>query len=376
MGLHSFSPGTARLPLPHDPSACDDGDARWCPLLAQVGAQIAGPLSAAIERVQALSTSGRIDALSLQRLGEELAQARRVGMASQQIARYASRRVRQSHERVDLTAVLQAALAARRPQLLGRGLPLRTVLRQVAVIVDPALLTSLLDALLDWLAAHAGSAVEVRLDTKAWPVHGRLACRFRPRAAAPGDSAADEAEDIDWQLLAHAAAVMGVALERRQEAGLDSVTLEFPRTVNEQMQGLAVLELDDPHPSTRSRPLAGCQVLVLSGRRELRSQVRDAVRELGLVLDFVGSVEEAAAFCGRGLPHALVYESLLRGERLDRLRHRLESESPDMAFIEIAEEGWTFEVSGLVPGSVGRVGRQAIASALPSALTFELTRSL
>ena len=36
-----------------------------------------------------------------------------------------------------------------------------------------------------------------------------------------------------------------------------------------------------------------------------------ALRDMGLIIDFVSSIEEAAAFCREGLPHAIVVEALL-----------------------------------------------------------------
>ena len=44
--------------------------------------------------------------------------------------------------------------------------------------------------------------------------------------------------------------------------------------------------------------------------------------------------------------------------------------------IEIIEEGNTFEMSGFSGSSVARVGRDVIASSLPSALMFELSKGL
>jgi DNA-binding response OmpR family regulator len=116
-------------------------------------------------------------------------------------------------------------------------------------------------------------------------------------------------------------------------------------------------------------------VLVVAARRELRQQVREAIRHMGLIVDFVPSVAEAAAFCDGGPPHAVVYEAALGGERLESLRRRIREQAPDAAFIEIAEEGDGFETSG-ADGAAARVGRDAIRTALPSALLHELTKAL
>jgi hypothetical protein len=94
------------------------------------------------------------------------------------------------------------------------------------------------------------------------------------------------------------------------------------------------------------------------------------------VVDFVGSIDEAAAFCREGLPHAIIVESILRGERFNQLREDVTREVPDFVFIEIVEEGGMFEVSGYGHTAMARVGRDAILSSLPSALVFELAKTM
>jgi hypothetical protein len=52
------------------------------------------------------------------------------------------------------------------------------------------------------------------------------------------------------------------------------------------------------------------------------------------------------------------------------------SEVPNFVFIEIVEEGSTFEMSGLNGARAARVGRAVIARSLPAALMFELSKGL
>src|SRR6185436_17239669 len=158
-----------------------------------------------------------------------------------------------------------------------------------------------------------------------------------------------------------------------------TLTLEFPRTVSEQLEGLSILEIDNNSHgfshSTQTKPLAGSHVLVVASRRDVRIQVRDAVRNMGLLVDFVTSIEEARDFCRSGLPHAIVVESVLRGDRFNELRGEVDSAGTDVVFIEIIEEGNTFEISGFGGLNMARVGRDAILTSLPSALMFELSKA-
>ena len=51
-------------------------------------------------------------------------------------------------------------------------------------------------------------------------------------------------------------------------------------------------------------------------------------------------------------------------------------EVPDFVFIEILEQGSTFEMSGTNGAKMARIGRDVVASSLPAALMFELSRGL
>jgi len=129
-------------------------------------------------------------------------------------------------------------------------------------------------------------------------------------------------------------------------------------------------------PSSNSQPLAGSHVLVVASRRDMRVQIRDALRNMSLIIDFVNSVDEAANFCRDGLPHAIVIEAIQKGERFAAFRDDILDEVPGFVFIEIIEEGSDFEMSGFGGPSMARVGRDLIASSLPSALVFELSKTL
>jgi len=355
---------------------------RWHELVAEIGAATAAPLTAALERIQALITTGRIDRSSLRALREEVELARQAGITGQQITRFASGRLRQSHERLQLADTLKNVLTHRQRETQARGIVLKPTLKPAEVIVDASLLFSLLNTVLDWALDLARSNIEFTIDVKSWPVHARLVCRFAHRlpdesAGDGGESAQRPLDSLTWRLLEQTAWTMGLPIDRQDDAGSTTLTLEFPRTANDEIEGVSTLEIDDGFaPSTNSKPLAGSHVLVISSRREVRLQIRDALRSMGLIVDFVGSVDEATDFCRESLPHAIIIESILRGERFAALREEISAEVPDFVFIEIIEEGNTFEMSGFSGSTVAKVGRDVIASSLPSALMFELSKGL
>ena len=370
-----------RTSAPGEPAITAD-DQRWPRVVAEMGAEIAAPLTAALERVNALVSTGRIDKQSLRALREEVEAARQIGMIGQQLTRFASGRVRQSHERLQLADVLNNTLAHRAREAQARGITVRPSLTPADVNVDASLLFNLINTTIDWALANAKSQIEFAIDIKTWPQNARLACRFAHR---PVDDMVDGAnaaaprglDSLRWRLLEQTAWTMGLQLDRQDEPHVTTLTLEFPRPVVAEAEAVSSIELNDGFaPSINSQQLAGSHVLVISARREMRVQIRDALRNMGLIVDFVNSVDEAVAFCAEGLPHAVVIEAIQTGARYEQFRDEIATEVPDFVFIEIVEEGAAFEMSGFSGASSARVGRDVLATSLPSALLFELSKSM
>ena len=368
---------------PANKSSDHEADERdhWRDVVNELSSELAAPLTSALERVSTLASTGRIDRNSLRALCEEIQRARHISMSGQQLARLASGRLRQTHERLPLTQTLKDVLTQRAAETQARGIHIKQILKPADVIVDASLLFSLFNALLDFSIQHAQSTIEYRIDIKTWPTHARLVGKFayQPVDQADRPATVEEGSSLDsmtWRLLEQTAWTMGLPIDRKIEGSHVTLTIEFPRTVSEQLEGLSILELDRGlPPSIHSKPLAGSHVLVIASRRDVRVQVRDAVRNMGLLVDFVTSIEEARDFCRSGLPHAIVVEAVLRGDRFNELRGEVDSSGSEVVFIEIIEEGNSFEISGFGGLNMARVGRDAILTSLPSALMFELSKA-
>lgn len=350
-------------------------DAYWREIVTQIGSDVAATLSSALERVNTLAATGRIDRQGLRGLREEIETARRVGMIGQQLIRVASGRIRQQSETIDLTTALRELINQRRREATSRAIELSQSLRPAEVVVDATLLYALLQALVDWIIERARERIEFRLDVDGATARARVTCRFRHRRDSDGDGLVPlDVDTMTWRLAAQIASVLGLPVERRLGNGESEVLLWFPHTVNEQVAGLSAVELDAGFAATaNSMPLAGMHVLVLAARRDVRATIREAVRHMGLVLDFVPTLEEAEHFCASTLPHAIVYESMLGGRRLERLREGILAEVPKFAFIEVSEEGRDIEFAAAQGGQPTRIGRDALLESLPSALFFELS---
>jgi CheY-like chemotaxis protein len=350
-------------------------------IAAQVGSEVAGALSTALERVNALATTGRIDRASLRALREEIELARRVGMKAQQASRLAAGEVPQAHEPLDLTVMLREALLQRGREIEARGITVRQRLRAAGVIGDATLIYALLHGLLDWAFEHARSAIEIDLGHRNWPAQARLACRFALRAEdeipTTGSATAEPMLDtVAWRLLHLTAQALALPIERETDGeGRLTLALEFPRTIADAPRALAALDLGPGGaPTSNTRALAGSHVLVVAARREVRKLVREGLRTQGLMIDFVTSVDEAREFCRSGMPHALVHEAALGGEAFERLRSELLAEVPMLAFVQITEDGKGFDVRQHGGRDAVCVARGAIVESLPSALMFELAR--
>jgi len=345
-------------------------------LAGELGREIAVPLTAALERVNALATTGRIDRSDLAALRQEIENARRAGMLAQQLARVSGGKVRQVAEQLNLTQMVGDALAQRAREMLARDLEVRQALRPAQIVGDAAFTFSLLQALLDWATLHARRRIDIRLDVKPWPVQAQLVCRLT-HASQDTDSL-PPMDTIAWHMVEATSRAMGLEMRRDDTAQETRITIEFPRTVNEQMEGVSAIELDEPleESAPNSKPLAGSHVLVVASRREMRALVRDAIRPMGLMIDYTATVEETREFCRGGLPHAIVYESALGGDRFAELRRELLTEVPTLGFIAIGEDGADTETVLPDDHPITRVGRDAVFSTLPSALQFELSRGI
>ena len=350
-------------------------------LVAQLANELATVLSGAAERVTSLAATGRISRASLRALRDEIDRARRVAMMGQQVSRLASGRVPVVYERLDLTALLHETVRRRAREIRDRGVALRQQLAPAEVRSDAALLPTLLQTVLDWTFEHACTLIEIKLSVPGWPGRAQLRVGFgyQPAdevvtSATPLEGSADAALDtLSWRLLQQTATTLALDVWRRDTHGRTALTLDFPDTLAPSLQ--TMLGAGAAAAAVNSQPHAGQHVLALTPRREVRSLVREAVRPMGLMLDFVATVEEARQLCSSSVPNVLIYEAALSGDDLERLATELQSEAPRLGFVRIVDQGKAFEVLNMGGRAVASVGRDAILQSLPAALQFELART-
>ena len=366
-----------------DQAGAIEGDAtqHWLALVSEFGADVAGPLTAALERIDSLTASGRITRADLRALREEVQQARQAGMLGQQLTILASGGLRHSPERLVLEDSVRNVLGRRAGEVPERAVTVEVPSDRTEIVVDATLLFGLLNTLFDWALGNSTGPCEFRTGAGTAVGYVQLECRYEPARRESSSPDATEAvrpprlNALAWRILEQTAAAMGLVMQHRDDAPSATLTLQFSRAAPEQVPPVALSAADEGFAhSAHSRPLAGSQVLVISSRRDMRVQIRDALRSMGLIIDFVSSVNEAAQFSEGGAPDAVIIESIQRGERFARFREELCAKSPALACIEIVEQGHSFEKSGFGGEAIGRVGREVIETALPAALIYELSK--
>ena len=122
-------------------------------LVATMGRQLSGPVANMQSIVQALLDTGKISRRKVQMLQGELASIRRLSMQGQQLRRLVQSPLRQSHERVRLDQMLLQALDEHTEAFKLQAVELVQRIRPVEIILDPGMVTSLVNAALRLAAA-------------------------------------------------------------------------------------------------------------------------------------------------------------------------------------------------------------------------------
>lgn len=363
------------------PATRAGGSARPRRLAGQLGAEVAALLSTALERVEALGRSGRIDRHGLRALEDEIRRARRTAMLGQQASRLAGGHGRQSPEVLELPQLVREALAQRRGALSARGLEVRQRLQPCTVAADPSLLFTLLLSLLDWAFEHSrAQTVLLATGMQAWPAHPLLECRFAwrapdrqtpPRGPAEAAEALARGDDparldtVAWHLVEQAAATMGAHIVRSDTPWQVQMQLVFadpPRRWPRLVETAA----------DAAQPLAGVRLLVFAQRAEVRQVVQQATATLGMRVTHARTLLELRA---RGLatpPDVLLVDE--RGGEVDRVLTELAAGGRGPALVQVAEAFRGLEVSTCAELELLRVARDSALRDLPAALAYALSR--
>ena len=377
MASHSGYFGTSPAPLSAAPEVSRPVAERLDLKLAGViGSDLSAPLAAMQYVLHAFAHTQSINHSQITLLESSLQAARTIAMQSQQIARLAGGRLRQSHERLKLDELLRDALLQRTNIFRQRGVEIYQSLKPVEVIVDAGLLFSLIETAIDW-AMSVGHRLVVTLEMKNWPEHGMLLIKAS-EAVGGGDSPEGlaESETLIWYLFSEIAHAMGVSIDRVTSTNEVSVMVEFPRTVR-RLEGLTAVEVetnDDYSVNSESKPLAGHRVLLITDDKKLRFDTELVCRAMGLVVDAALNTSQGVRICERDVPHLVIIDQRVRDHIFDELREDLRRTDPNFPFIEIATESNTLEMAGWMSDSMTRVSRDTLSTQLSPILVMELAK--
>ncbi len=354
-------------------------------LAGAIGAALAAPVTRMAQAAGALAVLADPHDPDLARLEAATAQIRQIALCSQQLARLAEGRLRQSHEKLALHEVVQEALRDHRAAFMAQGIEVSPHLRPVDIIVDPGLLVSLVNTALDW-AAEQGTHLLVKLVLQTWPQNGLLsvtASRTVQVAGEPGE--ARDPNTLLWFLLQYTAQAMGVGVFREVNDQGATVQLEFHRTVRN-LSGLTTLDVEPAGDHGQARPgersfgdtvsaakrLKESSILLVTDDPRLRHEVSRVCLRLNLRLDITPTTRQATRFCELTTPHLIIIDENLHDAEFDQLHADLVRHNVHFPVIQVGPADEGFAVSAWEEGGASRIGRQRIAEQLPAALALEL----
>ena len=347
-------------------------DEHWPDLVAGLADQITVGVSALQNGIDQLLAKERITAMEHRALSIPAERLKMAGISTQQINRFYGGRIRQSHEKVDMAQLVEGILQERKNELGVLGIELRRKLKPVEVLIDPTVAYTFVNAVLDW-GLPFGSRIDVRMDMNAWPKHARLQVRVSNDGVPPSSSAM--LDSLSWVLIRQIAQTAGgIEIDRETTDEGVGFTAMFTRTV-QAVDGISAIELSDDH-SSMFKSLSGIYVLTVSPTLQIRADVRDALREIGVLSDSVVDFEQAREAVRSRMPNLIIVDSEIKGEAFESFRRELLREVFEFPFLEISPDDSSFDMSGFGELSMAKVGRGNIREALGTAVMFELAKMM
>ncbi|MGQ3084673.1 MAG: hypothetical protein ACT6RO_16025 [Hydrogenophaga sp.] len=347
-------------------------DEQWPTLLSGFADQVTEGVSALQNTIDLLLAKGRISKQEHRALSIPADRIKLSGISAQQIHRFYAGRIRQSHEKMGMADLVEGVLQERKKEFTVLGIELRRKLKPVEVLIDPTVAHTFVNAVLDW-GLPFGNRVDVRLDLNAWPQHARLQVRVSNDGQPPSSQAT--ADSLSWILVRQIAlAAGGIEIDRQLTDEGVSFTAMFTRTV-QAVDGISAVDLSDDH-SSMFKSLSGVYVLTISPTLQIRADVRDALREIGIMSDSVVDFRQAREAIVSRMPHLIVVDAAIKESGFDQFRRELLREVFEFPFVEISPDDSSFDMSGFGEFSMAKVGRGNIREALGTAVMFELAKMM
>ncbi|MCU0958194.1 MAG: hypothetical protein MUF55_13015, partial [Hydrogenophaga sp.] len=305
-------------------------DDHWPALVGNLADQLTEGVSSMNNVADQLLAKGRISKIEHRALTVPAERIKQSGLNAQQILRFYSGRIRQSHEKVNMGGLVEGVLQERKAELGILGIALRRKLKPVEVLIDPTVAHTFVNAVLDW-GLPFGTRIDLRMDLNNWPEHARLQMRVANDGVPPSSHAMPDS--LSWMLIRQIALVGGgIEIERTITDEGVSFTALFTRTV-QAVDGITAVDLSDEH-SSMFKSLSGTYVLTISPSLQIRADVRDALREIGIVSDSVVDFNQARDAIKARMPNLIVVDSEIKDEAFELFRRDLLREVFDFPFVE------------------------------------------
>ena len=342
-----------------------------------IGRQLSVPLANMQKALEEINNTQHLSLTNMMVLRSGVELANGLAMQSQQIARLAGGRLRQSHEKLKLDVLLSTALQERAEKFRSLGVEIFQRIHPVEVIVDAGLLYSLIEAALDW-ACGLGRKLTVTLEIKNWPEHGLLILKTSyvvGNLHADHEAGYSSEDTVGWYLINAISVAMGLSINRIASNTDTSLVIEFTRTVK-RLSGLTAVEMQTSPESMYgdSRAMAGSRLLVITDDARLQAEIRSICRGTGLVVDCVLNAEQGIRFCELQLPHLVIIDQFMRGYMFDQLYEDLRKTDPNFPFIEIASAANTLEMAGWTSDTMSRLSRDVMGRHLAESIVMELSK--
>ncbi|MFM2262517.1 MAG: hypothetical protein RI959_1193 [Pseudomonadota bacterium] len=353
---------------PHDTEAAPSTQWRmaehWPELVVAVTEQSIESVSLLLRGLDMLVSKGKISPAEYKVLALPADRLKNCGMSAQQIVRFQSGRVRQSHEKIDLAYLLECVLQERRNELALMGITVRRKFKPVDVLIDPTLGFSLTKAMLDW-STPFGNRIDLRLELQNTPSRARLWMKtYGDRA--PTASAVFE-DGINWLLLRQIAATDGgIEVERNAVEDGAELTVWFKRTLTQ----LPPETSAHAGPESMQHSVTGAHVVVLSPDTELRLEVVGTLKKLGVMVDGAAQVAQVRDALKNHAMQLMVLDTAHTTAEVTALVHELREQHAHLPIVEILPAN----APPPAEGNKNLIARNAVGTALGSSVMFALAR--
>ena len=344
----------------------------WPELVVAVTEQSIESVSLLLRGLDLLASKGRITPAEYKVLALPAEKLKNCGMHAQQILRFQSGRVRQSHEKIDLAYLLECVLQERRSELALMGVTVRRKFKPADILIDPTLGFSLTKAMLDW-STPFGNRIDVRLEVGSDPAQARLWMKTYSDREPPQSAVFDDG--INWLLLRQIANTDGgIDIERGGAHDGVELTAVFRRTI----ANAAAVSTDPgpdtvPNTETMHRSVSGTHVLVVSADADCRLDASNTLKKIGVAVDSVTNPSQALAVLRSRQVHLVVLDPPEpEADGWAALYSELAADHPNTQMVRIGPPG-----SGTAAGALQPVvARDALRATLGSTVMFSLSRAV